>query len=801
MNQYRYKQVAYFVSLAVLLVLLYMIGRPAKIVVSAGGEARADTGGLLARTRTAAGLSEAQIGEIDPASNAVKLATFGMRGVAMAVLWHQVQENQKRHDWNTVIALTNQLVFLEPHFTTIWEFLGWNLSYNASAEFDDYRERYRWVIRGIDFLATGVERNQLKPKLYKACGWTVSQKVGGDGSDENEQYRRMLREDDAFGLRHDCQLPSDRDNWLLGRRWYHQGEDLVLNRGISLMNESDFTFFANSRLNLFNYAKWKRKDGIFGSEAIQAWETAGKEWGEFAKLDLATAIPEGKVSRVNKNNFKSVKRTAMDIVDISKEETVKLTQELESIVPNLKETLLISRWKELAQTPGQQGTLLDNLQSAVNWSDDEEHGHPKEEMLLLRAYLEKNQPDWQTALKKDRDILYTPEQLELQKIPYIFLDEEQKKVLNQENSSISQISQRVSELTKITPKVLAEEIQDIEDVPREKKSRAREILSELDQQTGKTRLPKMFRDIVGYDLRLRELRYQTTAQADDAQRLRYFARKAFYDGRIADSISGWLDAMRKWDEVVALPQCAGLLTEHDFLRDNIDVVKKFVIILDRNNKIFSDVVEQDPVPMRQIMWNRIFNMLSPAPQDRGLEYAKQEFDKAVAETDKDKRAEALAKAERYFSILNDGYAGYNRDEEGLMKYAPFFDLRDRMVEAQRYFVKTLVLENKGFPDTLPLRDYIELMVEHDKNLAKAKEPIADAAAKLQDKKFAEAQTELDKSLKIWTDLLDKYPVLTYDGRSPVRDDAVRFATMYAAALSGQNKPLPDDFPLKALVKQ
>lgn len=133
----------YIISLVILFFLLYLVGRPAKVIVEAGGETRADGGGILAQTRTAEELSESQIGQIDPASSTIKLATFGMRGVAISLLWHRVQEKQKYHDWNSVIALSNQLVFLEPHFTTIWEYLGWNLSYNASADFDDYRERYR----------------------------------------------------------------------------------------------------------------------------------------------------------------------------------------------------------------------------------------------------------------------------------------------------------------------------------------------------------------------------------------------------------------------------------------------------------------------------------------------------------------------------------------------------------------------------------------------------------------------------------------------------------------------------------
>jgi len=250
-----YRKVFYGVLLIGLVISLYAMGKPAR-VIQTGGEVRTDPGGFLAQYRTKIGVTEAQIGKIDPASSTAKLATFGMRGIAIALLWHESMEKQKRHNWNDVVAIANQIIFLEPHFIPVWDFLGWTLAYNASAEFDDYRERYRWVIRGIDFLITGVEKNRRAPKLYKNAGWTISQKIGI--ADEVEQYRRLLRDDEAFGQRHGYPLPSDRDNWMMGRDWYHAGERLVL-EGVSLGNESDFIFFANSRLNLFNYANGNAK--------------------------------------------------------------------------------------------------------------------------------------------------------------------------------------------------------------------------------------------------------------------------------------------------------------------------------------------------------------------------------------------------------------------------------------------------------------------------------------------------------------------------------------------------------------
>jgi tetratricopeptide (TPR) repeat protein len=347
--------------------------------------------------------------------------------------------------------------------------------------------------------------------------------------------------------------------------------------------------------------------------------------------------------------------------------------------------------------------------------------------------------------------------------------------------------------------LLAVNLQDQEDVSREQKSRARAIVDELDTLTAKTRYSDLFRGIVNYDAHLDSVAVEVTVQADEAQRLRYEARKAYYDGRMTDSISGWLDAMRKWDELLALPQFKKMVSRPDFIREHIDVVEKFAIILDNNNKVFSDVTD-DPVPLRQLMWNKMFNESGEPELKSALDYAKNEYDTAVTEKDVAKRKQALETVEKHFAILSERYA-YNNGREKWMQFGPFFDLCDQMIESLAYHLKTLTEQEKPLPKYLSLQNFVELMLQHDKELAKTKESTAEAVAYLQDKKFDEAQKSLDQAVSIWKNLLAKYPIILYNEKLPVRDDAIRTATLYAEAVKGQNKPLPDDFPLKELLKK
>jgi len=796
MQATRYRKVIYIVSLIALIIMLYFVGRPARVVAEADGGVRPDPGGVLAQLRADAGLAEAQLGRIDPASNTAQLATFGMRGVAVALLWHQAMEQQKRHEWNNVVAIAHQIIFLEPHFVTIWDFLGWTLAYNASAMFDDYRERYRWVIRGIDFLVTGLERNRRSTRLHRSTGWTVSQKIGI--ADEVEQFRRLLRDDEPFGLRHNAALPSERDNWLLGRRWYHWGEELVLRDGISLGNESDFIYFANSRLNLFNYAKWKRRDGIFGEEAMRAWDTAIDEWREFGRMELATAIPGDGTLRVTRHNRDTVQRAQLETTDIVQEEAKERLEELHAIAPDLKKTLSIERWQQLGDTAGQQGSMLPLLEGIDGLNPD---WFPVEELQIIRQWLDENEPDWLVRLTAERNALIPADQAEMRMIPSMFLDEEDRATVGRTDGEIAQVQQRALELLRLSPRILMEEIQEL-DIPLAVRGRARDIVAELDGHRERTRLSDLFRGILNYEERFREVAVERTEIADEAHRLRFEARRVYHEGRLAEAREGWLNAMRKWDELMDLEEFQDRATCGNFIRDRIDLAERFLIILNDSNMIFSDAIRdyETEVPLHRIMWQRVF-------RDDGtvdatvvaLEYAKMKYQQALAETNETRRREGLERAENYFSIVAEHFLGMNFRER-FMEYAPFFDLRDRILEASAYYIRSLESQGKPLPEPLILRSYVELMLMHDPAVLAANGILFDAMPLIREERHDEAQTVLDGAIMAWQAILERYPIIAHDPTNSAYSDIVQLAIQYVNVLRAQEKPIPDDFPLRAFLR-
>jgi len=417
---------------------------------------------------------------------------------------------------------------------------------------------------------------------------------------------------------------------------------------------------------------------------------------------------------------------------------------------------------------------------------------------MIRQWLDENEPDWQTRLTTDRNVLIPEDQSELRKIPSIFLDEEERATLSKIDCEIGQVSQRSLEILRLTPQMLVQEIQEL-DVSRDLKNRARDIVAELDTHKDRIRMSDLFRGILNYESRFKDVAVERTQQADDAHRLRYEARKAYYAGQLADSLSGWIDAMRKWDELLDLEEFKDRATDGDFTKGNIDIVEKFLIILDDSNKIFSDVSD-DPVPLRRVMWHRVFYGAGEVDEMiDALEYAKKEYEQALAETEETKRREGLEKVENYFLTVAQRFDNINGREK-FMGHAPFLDVRDRIIESAACYIRALEKQGKPLPEPLVLRSYVELMLKHDPAVASANEMLIDALPLIRDKKYDEALSVLDGAASAWQTILEKYPIIAHDPTNSAYDDVVRLTMQYAEALQAQEKPIPDEFPLKTFLK-
>ncbi|MGQ9503330.1 MAG: hypothetical protein ACUVQG_00335 [Thermogutta sp.] len=320
------RKIIYLIIMAVLLGVLAYLGTPA---APSRDPQKATPGGVLAQVRENEGLTPTQLGQLDPGGEAIKLATLGMRGVAVHILWMKAEDYKRRKDWSHLSATLEQMVKLEPHFITVWRHQGWNLSYNVSVEFDDYRERFRWVIRGINFLKEGIRYNEREPILYGDVGWFYSQKIGR--ADESKQFRRMFMDPtDPFDIHGG--LPP-RDNWLVGKDWYAEAERLV-DQG-AILRTTPLIFHSHRPMCQMNYAEAIEKEGTFGDTAIIAWQTA---WHEFVNEFGHRELPSG---------FEDVPIIRLYEQETLHNQVAELAQKIDELEPGLRDKLIEERRREL----------------------------------------------------------------------------------------------------------------------------------------------------------------------------------------------------------------------------------------------------------------------------------------------------------------------------------------------------------------------------------------------------------------------------------------------------------------------
>src|SRR5262245_49607226 len=98
-----YRKLGYLAAIVVLILPIMCVSVPAT---------KKGNGGKLSQMRKDYHLAQVNLGEIDPASETIKLATLGLRGVAVNLLWEKANYYKKVEDWTNLTATLEQLAKL-----------------------------------------------------------------------------------------------------------------------------------------------------------------------------------------------------------------------------------------------------------------------------------------------------------------------------------------------------------------------------------------------------------------------------------------------------------------------------------------------------------------------------------------------------------------------------------------------------------------------------------------------------------------------------------------------------------------
>jgi hypothetical protein len=285
------RKIVYLAVLVAMLIPLYLLGQPAS--------GKGDLGGRLSEMRHQFNIAESDLGEISPASETMKLASLGLRGVAATLLWNRAHRYRVLHEWDRLKATLNNIALLQPHFDKVWEHQAHNLAYNVSTEFDDYRQRYEMVREGTEFLTRGVRQNTNAPRLVWYTGWFYGAKMGM--SDEKTQFRRLFADDEVLHERLMAEniavdSPEARgplgkpDNWLVGRLWLNHGYELV-DTGVKIRRQTPLNFYETGPKWRYKHAEAIEREGVLDERAQNAWQMAAEDWAVFGNRSIPSTSP------------------------------------------------------------------------------------------------------------------------------------------------------------------------------------------------------------------------------------------------------------------------------------------------------------------------------------------------------------------------------------------------------------------------------------------------------------------------------------------------------------------------------
>ncbi|MFN9420162.1 MAG: hypothetical protein ACK578_22110 [Pirellula sp.] len=278
MNKSLRRKTIYIVAIIGLLLPLYGLGRPVK--------------GTISRLRDRHSLGQSNLGQLDPTSESMKLATLGMRGIASSILWIKADYYKEEKYFDRFSATLNQIALLQPHFISVWQHQAHNMSFNVSPEFEDYRLRYEWVKKGIDYLVRGTKYNDKKPILEYDLGHYVGNKLGK--FDEKKQYRELFRKDTDFhnyftenGLAVETNaLGYDQrpDNWRVGKLWFNKA--VASYQSGNKIAKTPHLLYCYSPLWQMYYGEAIQTEGILDDRSKFAWEQGGREWADYGRMSI-----------------------------------------------------------------------------------------------------------------------------------------------------------------------------------------------------------------------------------------------------------------------------------------------------------------------------------------------------------------------------------------------------------------------------------------------------------------------------------------------------------------------------------
>ena len=795
-NAFR-RKIVYLVAIVVLLGLLSVLGRPAARNFESDQGSR---GGVLAQLRERHEFSQTQLGEIDLTGETIRLATFGLRGVGALILWEKANTYKMKKDWTNLSATLEQITHLQPNFLKVWTFQAWNIAYNVSREFDDFRQRYRYVIKGIEFLEKGIRYNRREPQLVRDVGWMIAHKIGR--SDERLQFRELFKNDDDF---HGSRPRKQRDNWLVAKEWFREAEKLVAD-GAPLGNASRTLFYSDRPLAQMRYAEALENDGNFDDWARQQWAKAYDEWIEYGNIELPAFDPQ--VDTVRLNDFEKerdeARRLLKDLEDLDPEvrgrildkkkaeltdeqreayydvEPGKRTDKQYALALEARRKLEIAAEEIAAEIRGPKRSEARNLANEII-------AHQRKAQIIRRKRTTVSFEKWRRRAEKEqleatlnaRELIYFGEQartkgdLEAARDYYQRGSAAWRAVL--EDCTNTRPEPDVDELDIQPPPLIADRtfVDDVVDVVDE----YLKILDQLDEQFPEDFPLQDFVNAHVEDARPTRLARiavdrgkasfaEASSAADPAD-----ARKALVAAREA-----YDEALNHWRDVIDQIHSLLLLSDRKTAEELTGLIEGYAKILAALGELF---------PENFVLQDFVHSRVTHAA---AAEAARESTDRAE---------DALRNDEP--EAAREAYGNASTQWREVLEAFPSLEfLSDRLAAEEIYrtirgYGNALAALDESFPEDFPLRDFLHTQVTHAAETRAARKFIDQAEEALGKNDPRSARGAYDRALTQWRRLLVKFPTLLQVSDPATIQELISQLDRYQAAFGPLGQPLCEDY--------
>ena len=142
--------------------------------------------------------AELGLTRVTPLENAPPILAFttvalgGFRGLIANALWIRAMEMQEDGKYFEMMQLADWITKLQPHMTSVWVVTAWNMAYNISIKFQDYKDRWQWVDQGIRLLRDqGLKYNPQETLIYRELAWFFQHKIGHNMDDAHLYYKQL----------------------------------------------------------------------------------------------------------------------------------------------------------------------------------------------------------------------------------------------------------------------------------------------------------------------------------------------------------------------------------------------------------------------------------------------------------------------------------------------------------------------------------------------------------------------------------------------------------------------------------